>query len=67
MAAFTSRMIDAAGAAGGRFFLPYQLHYSAGQLARSYPDVEAFFAAKRRYDPDERLTNTLYERFGRQF
>ena len=32
----------------------------------SYPEIDAFFAAKRRYDPDELLTSTFYERFGRK-
>ena len=30
--------------AGGRFFLPYQLHYSREQLVRAYPEIDAFFA-----------------------
>ena len=46
-------------AIGGRFFLPYQLHYTAAQLERSYPEIGAFFAAKRRWDPEGRFSNTL--------
>jgi hypothetical protein len=34
------------------------------QLERSYPEVRAFFAAKRQFDPTELFTNTFYERFG---
>ncbi|MGD9904849.1 MAG: FAD-dependent oxidoreductase [Vicinamibacterales bacterium] len=63
MAALTSRLIDLTAEVGGRFFLPYQLHYSAAQLRRSYPEIDAVFAAKRRYDPEGRLTSTFYERF----
>ena len=47
-------------------FLPYQLHYTAEQLTRSYPEVRAFFEAKRRYDPAELFVNTFYERFGKR-
>ena len=33
---------------GGRFFLPYQLHYSPEQLQQAYPQIGTFFEAKRR-------------------
>ena len=63
MARLTSVLIDLAIAQGGRFFLPYQLHYSAEQLRRSYPQIGEFLAAKRRYDPQEVLTNTFYRTY----
>ncbi len=66
MARLTSRLIDLTADLGGRFFLPYQLHYTPAQLRRSYPEIDAVFAAKRRIDPDERLTSTFYERYGRK-
>ncbi len=66
MAALTSRLIDLTADQGGRFFLPYQLHYSAAQLRRSYPEIDAVFAAKRDLDPEQLLTSTFYERFGRK-
>jgi hypothetical protein len=43
--------------------LPYQLHYTANQLRRSYPEIEAFFKAKEVYDPAHVLTNTFYEKY----
>jgi FAD/FMN-containing dehydrogenase len=64
MARFTSELIDLTTRLQGRFFLPYQLHYSPAQLRAAYPEVDAFFAAKRRLDPEELLTSTWYERFG---
>ena len=66
MAALTGRLIDLTAEVGGRFFLPYQLHYTGAQLRRTYPEIDAVFAAKRRWDPDERLTSTFYERFRRE-
>lgn len=60
----TSKLIDLAVKNGGRFFLPYQLHYTPEQLRASYPNVDAFFAMKRRYDPKGLLTNTWYEKYG---
>jgi FAD/FMN-containing dehydrogenase len=60
----TQALIELALAQGGRFFLPYQLHYTGEQLRRSYPEIEAFFAAKREYDPQGVFTNTFYEKYG---
>jgi FAD/FMN-containing dehydrogenase len=65
MARLTRALIDACSEVGGRFFLPYQLHYSREQLVRAYPEIDAFFAAKREIDPDGLFTNTFYEKYGR--
>ncbi len=59
----TGELIDLTHAEGGRFFLPYQLHYSPEQLRASYPAISQFFEAKKRYDPQELLTNTWYETY----
>jgi hypothetical protein len=63
MLRLTSDLIDLTLAEGGRFFLPYQLHYSPEQLARSYPEIGSFFAAKRQWDPGEVFSNTWYARY----
>lgn len=67
MAALTSDLIDLARSNGGRFFLPYQLHYTADQLQASYPQIGAFFAAKRRLDPEGRFSNQWYARYAPAF
>jgi len=64
MARVTAKLIDLCSSVGGRFFLPYQLHYDAEQLAHAYPEIHAFFAAKQQYDPAGLLTNTWYEKYG---
>jgi FAD/FMN-containing dehydrogenase len=63
MESVTRRLIDASSNAGGRFFLPYQMHYSVEQLHRAYPEILSFLRAKREFDANEILTNTFYERF----
>lgn len=63
MRRLTSALIDLTLAEGGRFFLPYQLHYSPEQLVRSYPEIGAFFAAKRQWDPDGLFSNSWYARY----
>ena len=59
----TEELIDLTIAHKGRFFLPYQLYYSRDQLQRSYPQINDFFAAKRKYDPGEVFTNTFYQKY----
>ncbi len=60
----TVDLIDAAQRAGGTYYLPYQLFYSKEQLRRSYPEIEEFFATKKKYDPIGLLTNKFYEKYG---
>ena len=60
MARLTSDLIDLTARHGGRFFLPYQLAYTPAQLERSYPEIRAFFAAKRQWDPQGTFSNSWY-------
>ena len=63
MARVTSELIDLSSRLGGRFFLPYQLHYSAAQLLRAYPEAPEFFRAKREIDPAGLFTSTFYRKY----
>jgi len=65
MGIVTRELIDLTTDVNGRFFLPYQLHYTPEQLQRSYPMIGDFFAAKKSYDPDGLFTNTFYEKYGK--
>jgi FAD/FMN-containing dehydrogenase len=67
MSRVTAALIDLTTGLHGRFFLPYQLHYTAEQLEASYPQIRDFFAAKLQYDPDLRFTNTFYEKYALGF
>ena len=60
MRRLTRQLIDLTLRHRGRFFLPYQLHYTRAQLLASYPELPGFLARKRHYDPDERFTSTFY-------
>lgn len=60
MRALTRALIDVTIRHGGRFFLPYQLHYTAAELLASYPELPAFLASKRQYDPTELFSSTFY-------
>ncbi|MBB3586422.1 FAD-binding oxidoreductase [Sphingomonas sp. BK481] len=63
MRRLTGELIDLTASHGGRFFLPYQLHYTPAQLERAYPGIGAFFAAKRDWDPQGLFSNTWYARY----
>ena len=67
MAGLTGALIDLASAEGGRFFLPYQLHYTPAQLRRAYPEIGTFFAARRRWDPDGLFGNSWSARYAPAF
>lgn len=60
MRALTRDLVDVTLAHRGRFFLPYQIHYTGAQLLRAYPELPAFLAAKRRHDGGELFTSTFY-------
>lgn len=60
---WTRRLVDAALAAGGRYYLPYRLHASRGQFERAYPEAAAFAAIKRDVDPGHRFRNRLWDRY----
>lgn len=64
MADMTRELIDAALDLGGRYYLPYRLHATREQFQRAYPQADAFFALKRKYDPSEIFQNQFYLKYG---
>lgn len=61
----TTDLIDLATNLNGTYYLPYQLYYSEEQLHKAYPEIDSFFAAKRKYDPTELFGNKFYEKYGK--
>jgi hypothetical protein len=54
---------DAVLAAGGTYYLPYQLVATRAQFLRAYPAAPRFFALKERLDPTCKFRNRLWERY----
>jgi FAD/FMN-containing dehydrogenase len=63
MRRLTERLIDAALAAGGSFYLPYRLHARPDQVLKAYPRLAAFVEAKRQWDPQLRFRNQMWDRY----
>jgi FAD/FMN-containing dehydrogenase len=64
MEELTRDLIDAALAAGGRYYLPYRLHASEEQFLRAYPQAPVFFGLKRHYDGDQLFENQFFKKYG---
>lgn len=63
IAKITRELISAAVKVGGRYYLPYQIHATSEQFHQAYPRAKEFFALKQKWDPLNRLTNSLWDRY----
>ncbi len=63
MRAMTAKLIDRVLALGGSYYLPYRLHASREQMRLAYPRLDEFVAAKKRYDPQLRFRNALWDTY----
>ena len=60
---WTRQMIDEVLSVGGTYYLPYQLHATDDQLHRAYPGAIDYFAIKKQYDPTDKFTNKLWDKY----
>ncbi len=63
VAQWTREMIDEALAVGGTYYLPYQPHATDDQFHRAYPHATEYFRIKKQYDPTDKFTNTLWDKY----
>ncbi|HVK82034.1 MAG TPA: FAD-binding oxidoreductase, partial [Verrucomicrobiae bacterium] len=61
--AWTRELVDAAVGEGGSFYLPYQIHATRDQFLAAYPRAPEFFTAKRRFDPNDKFRNRLWQAY----
>jgi decaprenylphospho-beta-D-ribofuranose 2-oxidase len=52
---------------GGTFYLTYAREVELEDLRRAYPNIDGFFQAKHRYDPENRFTSRFFELYKRKF
>jgi FAD/FMN-containing dehydrogenase len=60
----TTDLIDVVIGLNGTYYLPYQLYYSPQQLSAAYPEINSFFAAKKKYDPLNIFGSKFYSKYG---
>jgi FAD/FMN-containing dehydrogenase/uncharacterized membrane protein YhaH (DUF805 family) len=63
VAVWTRELIDAALSCGGTYYLPYQPHATEEQFHQAYPRAKELFALKRKYDPQFRFRNVLWDKY----
>mgnify|MGYP006077896221 CR=1 FL=1 len=64
MTAFHREMIDEAIKLRGAAYLTHRMSYTPTQLRQMYPQIDQFFALKRKYDPNTVFSNHFYEKYG---
>lgn len=60
---WTRELIDAVLAAGGTYYLPYQTHATVAQFQAAYPGAQRWFEVKQQYDPANKFTNMLWDKY----
>ncbi len=58
-----NRLIEAALALGGSFYLPYWSYATPEQLLRAYPEFPEFVREKRRVDPGQLFLNGFFDHY----
>jgi FAD/FMN-containing dehydrogenase len=65
-AAAFRRLIDSAIHHHGSYYLTYHKYASRQQMEACYPQLNAFLALKRKFDPEERFQSDWYRHYNRQ-
>lgn len=63
VAVWMRELIEAVFAVGGCFLLSGQPHATPAQFMRAYPHAADLFEIKRELDPDNRLRNSLWDKY----
>lgn len=63
MKILTNQLLDVTIKNEGTFYLPYRLHIDKNKMRKVYPQSDAFFELKRKYDPQELFQNKFYEHY----
>ncbi|CAH0243533.1 MULTISPECIES: FAD-dependent oxidoreductase [unclassified Pedobacter] len=60
---WTRALIDASLSEKGAYYLPYQIQATQSQFSKAYPNAETFFKLKRKYDPNCKFRNKLFDAY----
>lgn len=60
---WTREIIDLVTSLDGTYYLPYQPHATQEQFEKAYPKFDQFVKVKKKYDPENRLSNNLWDKY----
>ncbi|MES3037081.1 MAG: FAD-binding oxidoreductase [Bdellovibrionota bacterium] len=60
---WTERIVDLALSVKGNYYLAYQRYPTKEQIRKAYPQIDKFFAQKKRFDPNEIFYSKFYEHY----
>ncbi len=63
VAVWTRELVDAVLSVEGTYYLPYQAHPTQEQFHRAYPRAKELFELKKKFDPDFRLRNVIWDTY----
>jgi FAD/FMN-containing dehydrogenase len=63
VAVWTRELINAVLSFDGSYYLPYQPHATEAQFRGAYPDAEKLFALKKKFDPDFKFRNVIWDTY----
>jgi FAD/FMN-containing dehydrogenase/uncharacterized membrane protein YhaH (DUF805 family) len=63
VAVWTRELADAVTTVNGAYYLPYQVHSTAGQFHKAYPNAQKLFDLKARLDPDYKFRNIFWDTY----
>ena len=63
VAVWTRELADAVIAVNGAYYLPYQVHATATQFHKAYPNAQKLFDLKAKLDPDYKFRNIFWDTY----
>ena len=63
VAVWTRELADAVTAVNGAYYLPYQVHPTAEQFHKAYPNAQKLFDLKAKLDPDYKFRNIFWDTY----
>ncbi len=60
---WTRELIDAAITFKGSYYLPYQIHATAEQFLKAYPNADKLLTLKKKFDPTYKFRNALWDTY----
>jgi len=63
VAVWTRGLAEAVTSVNGAYYLPYQVHPTAEQFHKAYPNAQKLFELKNKLDPDYKFRNVLWDTY----